>query len=146
LNPNIITLSHPTYAGPSGATAAATYSFFTKDYKPPSQDRHLDYDVVHNQNGKFKWVFDNGPGFRRWSGFRISCQDAFESLFGVNAMTQFDHILEMWNYPGTLRMRAPDGLYDVHWAQDPQDQAFVRFPVEVATSFEMDVGVIFEEA
>ena len=146
MNPNVIILSHPTYVGPSGATAAATHSFFTKDYKPPSQDRSLDFDVVHNQNGIFKYVYDNGPGFRRWDTFEVSCQDKFSEITGANAATQFSNLLKFWNYPGVLGMQAPDGTYDVHWAQDPQQRSFLLFPHEVGDNIEYDVAVTLEEA
>jgi hypothetical protein len=86
---NVITLSHPTYVGPSGATAAATYSFFSKDYKPPAQPRAVETDVVINQNGKFKYVYDNGPGFRQWQPFSVKCEDSFRDHLGVDAATQY---------------------------------------------------------
>ena len=143
---NPITLSHPTYNGPSGATAAATYSFFTKNYQPPVQERSVDYDIVHNQNGIFKWIYDNGPGFHRWPAFAITCQDAFEPYLGVDAQTQFNRLLEMWNFIGTLGMDAPEGSYNVHWAQDPRESSFLpRFPVDPSAPLEVDVQVMFEE-
>lgn len=146
MNPNLIILSHPTYLGPSGATAAGTYKFYTKDYKPPAQDRSLDYDIVHNQNGKFKWVYDNGPGFRRWPPFEVTCQDQWQDILGFNAAQQFANLLKLWNYPGTLLMSAPDGVYSVHWSADPQEQNFIRYPREVGDQIEMDVGIQLEEA
>lgn len=146
MNPNTIILSHPTYVGPSGATAAATQRFFTKEYRPPAQDRSLDFDIVHNQNGKFKYVYDNGPGFKRWSTFRVSCQDAFQQFLSLNASQQFAQLLKFWNHPGVLGLSTPDGTYSVHWAQDPQEQNFIIFPKESGDDIEMDVAVTFEEA
>ena len=146
MNPNLLTLSHATYSGASGATAAATYQFITRQYKPPAEDRHVDSDVVHNQNGKFKYVYDNGPGFRRWASFQITCQDAFTDLLGANAEVQYSHIREMWNHPGILGMEIAEEVYDVHWAQDPMEPNFVIFPRTVGDRVERDVNVQFEEA
>ena len=144
--PNTIILSHPTYVGPSGATAAATHSFFTKNYKPPAQDRSLDFDIVHNQNGKFKYVYDNGPGFKRWETFEITCQDNWTQFLALNAQQQFAALLKFWNFPGIMGMQTPEGTYSIHWAQDPQEQNFIIFPREVGDGIEMDVAVTFEEA
>lgn len=147
MNPTgLVILSRATYTGPSGATAAATYPFMTKGYKPPAQDRHVEYDVVDNQNGKFKYVYDNGPGFRRWPTFMITCQDKFANLLGVNAQAQYQRLLEMWNHPGLLGMQAPDGTYSIHWGSDASERNFIRFPNQVGDVIEMDVAVQFEEA
>lgn len=143
---NLIILSHPTYVGASGATAAATYAFFTKEYKPPAQSRSLDVDIVHNQNGKFKYLYDNGPGFKQWSPFTVMCHDTFQSELGVAATAQYSRIREMWEYPGALGMRAPEGTYGVHWSSSPMEQAFRAFPIYVTDTPEWDVVVQFEEA
>jgi len=146
MNPTgLIILSRPTYVGASGATAAATYSFFTKNYQPPAQERDISYDIVHNQNGKFKYVYDNGPGFKRWPPFMITCQDAFFSILGANAQTQYQHLLEMWEYKGVLGMLAPDGVHNIHWAAEPREDNFIKFPRQEGDQIEMDVGVQFEE-
>lgn len=146
MNPNLLTLSHPTYLGPSGATAAATYQFMTKGYKPPAEPRHVDSDTVHNQNGKFKYVYDNGPGFRRWGGFQVTCQDAFESFLGLNAENQYNRLRRLWNYRGILGMEIAGEVYDVHWAAETMEPAFVVFPHEVNDVIERDVNISFEEA
>lgn len=147
MNPTgLITLSHATYAGPSGATAAATYRFMTKNYTPPAQERHIDFDIVHNQNGKFKYVYDNGPGFKRWPQFMITCQEAFSSLLGANAATQFARLQALWEHRGTLGMSAPEGTYSIHWATDPLEQSFLIYPKAVGDKIERDVAVQFEEA
>lgn len=141
---NSIVLSHATYVGPSGATAAATYSFFSADYQPPTQERHFDSDVVHNQNGKFKYLYDNGPGFRKWSPFQIRCEDAFQTLLGFTAQQQYGHLLELWNHPGVLGMKAPDGVHVVHWAADVE-QNFRAFPISPTAPYDLSVVVQFDE-
>lgn len=147
MNPNLLTLSHATYVGPFGATAAATYSFFTKDYKPPSQERHIDKDVVHNQNGRFKYLYDNGPGFKEWSPFSVACETKFGPELSGNpsAATQYTRLQEMWTHPGVLGMLAPDGTYTVAWSSNI-DQAFRVFPHNVGDIIEYEVVVQFEEA
>lgn len=146
MNPNLLILSHPTYVGPSGATAAATYPFMTKGYKPPAEARHVDMDVVHNQNGKFKYVYDNGPGFRRWSPFAIQCEDRFQALVGANAQNQYARLRQLWNYKGVLKMQIADEIYAVHWPQENVESAFIIFPREVGDNIEREVTVQFEEA
>jgi hypothetical protein len=147
MNPTgLITISRATYAGASGATAAATYQFMTKGYGPPAQDRHIDFDIVHNQNGKFKWIYDNGPGFKRWPAFVITCQDVFQYLVGANAAAQFDRLLELWEHKGNLVIEGPDGVHNIHWSSDPQEQSFIRYPRQEGDKIEMDVQVQFEEA
>lgn len=142
MTPNLVILSHATY----GATPAATYGFMTRGYKPPAQDRSVSVDTVHNQNGKFKWVFDNGPGFSKWEPFEVLCETAFQNILGANAATQYARLLEMWNHPGTLGMKTPDGTYNVHWAENPIERAFRAFPVNVGDTMEWAVSVQFEEA
>lgn len=146
MNPNLMTLSHPTYLGPSGATAAATFNFITRGYQPPAETRHIDFDIVHNQNGRFKYVYDNGPGFRRWNTFEITCQNAFENLVQVNAEQQYARLIRMWNFKGALGMEIAEEVYSVHWAQETVEPAFVQFPREVGDHIERDVRVQFEEA
>ena len=146
MNPNLIVLSHATYVGPSGATAAATYGFYTKDYKPPAEERFVEVDVVKNQNGKFKYVYDNGVGFREWSPFSIRCEDKFASIVGGNAATQYANLRKFWVHPGLLGMRTPDGTYTVHWNAGNIEQTFRVFPYEVGSVIEYEVVVQFEEA
>ena len=145
---NLLTLSHPTYNGPSGATAAATYQFFTKNYRPPADTRHVDSDTVHNQNGKFKYVYDNGPGFRRWPSFSIACEGGvIANRLGVSAESQYLNLRRLWNFRGVMGMEILEEVYDIHWAQDPLEPAFLpRFPVEVGGTIEREVQVQFEEA
>lgn len=146
MNPNLIVISHATYVGASGATAAATYSFFSKDYVPPSQDRSLDSDIVQNQNGKFKYLYDNGPGFKKWAPFKLACEQQFSNLLGATAGAQYTRIREMWEHPGVLGMKTPEGTYSVHWAQSALEQAFRAFPHSVNDQIEWEVVVQFEEA
>lgn len=144
--PNLLVLSHATYLGPSGATAAATYSFFTKDYEPPSQPRAIDKDVVVNQNGKFKYIYDNGPGFKAWGPFSIMCEETFKSQVNVGtAAQQFDHLREMWEHRGVLGMQAPEGTYTVAWSSD-LERNFRVFPISATSLLELEVVVQFEEA
>lgn len=146
MNYNLLVLSHATYVGPSGATAAATYSFFTKEYRPPSQDRSIEFDIVHNQNGRFKWVYDNGPGFNKWQGFSVLCENKFATVVGAIAATQFSRIREMWEYPGVLGMKAPEGTYSVHWSSSEIERAFRAFPTQTTDVPEWEVVVQFEES
>lgn len=147
MNPNLIILSHATYVGSSGATAAATYSFFTKDYKPPTEPRAMDKDIVINQNGKFKYIYDNGPGFKQWPPFSVLCEKPFAvHLGGANPDTQYARLREMWEHRGVLGMKAPDGVHTVAWASD-LDRNFRVFPhLAGATEIEYEIVVQFEEA
>lgn len=145
MNPNMIILSHATYVGPSGATAAATYSFMTSDYKPPSQERHIDSDTVHNQNGKFKYIYDNGPGFHKFSPFGINCENKFSIITGFNAALQYAHLRELWVHPGILKMQTPDGTFNVNWSES-LDRSFRVFPNNVGDTIEYVVAVQFDEA
>jgi len=143
---NTITLSHATYAGPSGATAAATAVFFTSDYQPPAQDRAIDTDVVINANGNFKYVYDNGPGFRKWSPFKLHCEERFKAVNGgLTATQQYAMLLEMWQHPGNLLMKSPDGLYPIHWG-DTVERSFRVFPRMANNIPEYVVVVQFEES
>jgi hypothetical protein len=145
LNPNLIVLSHATYVGSSGATAAATYSFFTKDYKPPTEPRAIDKDIVINQNGKFKYIYDNGPGFKQWPPFSILCEKPFTPILG-DQTSQYNHLREMWEHRGVLGMQTPDGVQTVAWSAD-LDKNFKVFPAAAgATQIEFEVVVQFEEA
>lgn len=147
MNPNVLILSHATYVGPSGATAAATYLFMTSGYRPPAEPRHVDMDIVHNQNGKFKYVYDNGPGFRRWNSFLVRCEDTFTNLVGANAAAQYAHLREMWNHKGVLGLEIAGEVYAVHWPQETVEPAFVVFPHEAgATAIDREVSIQFEEA
>jgi len=148
MNPNLIILSHATYVGPSGATAAATHAFFTKEYKPPAEARFVEVDEVKNQNGKFKYVYDNGPGFRQWSPFSIVCEEKFAQQGLGSAQTQYDNLRKFWNHPGLLGMQTPDGVYPaIHWTPNQIERNFRIFPaIAGATSIEYEVIVQFEEA
>ena len=144
MNPNLIILSHATYVGASGATAAATYAFFTSDYKPPAQERYIDHDVVKNQNGKFKYIYDNGPGWKKWSPFNVHCEQAFASVVGATAGGQLARIRQLWEHPGLLGMTTPDGTYTVHWS-DEMEREFRIFPKQNGDITEHVVTVQFEE-
>lgn len=144
--PNTIVLSHATYVGPSGATAAATYAFMTKDYKPPSESRAVDKDDVVNQNGKFRYIYDNGPGFKSWSPFSVVCEKAFEVILAATVDQQYAHIREIWNHKGVIGMQTPDGTHLVAWSSD-LDRNFRVFPHQAgASQIEYEVVVQFEEA
>lgn len=144
MQPNTIILSMATYVGASGATAAATYAFFTKGYEPPAQDRYIDTDVVKNQNGKFKYIYDNGPGWKKWSPFEIVCEDTFTQFLGATAGGQFERLRQLWEHPGVLGMEAPEGAYTVHWS-DSMERSFRIFPANEADRHEFVVQVQFEE-
>ncbi len=143
MNPNLIILSHPAV----GPYAAATYKFFTKEYKPPASPRDMDSDVIHNANGKFKYVYDNGPGFRKWEPFTVRCEEIWQKFLGKTASEQLAQLMALWEYPANLVLGAPEGTYNVHWAVDTDlEQAFIIFPREVGQAPEYDVMVQFEEA
>lgn len=140
--PNILILSHAAY----GATAAATYQFMTKDFQPPAQERYIAKDIVKNQNGKFKWIYDNGPGFKVWSPFTIRCENAWSSLGLGSATQQLANIRALWEHPGLLGMKAPDGnVYAAHWSSSNLEQNFKVFPRKVGDALEYEVVVQFEE-
>jgi hypothetical protein len=139
-----IVLSHATYVGASGATAAATYAFFTSDYQPPEQPRYIDKDIVKNQNGKFKYLYDNGPGFKRWNPFKVHCENAFSSLLGATAGQQLDNIRALWEHPGVMGMKAPEGTYTVHWG-DSIERSFRIFPARPDSPHEHIVVIQLEE-
>ena len=142
---SVLTLSMATYVGPSGATAAATYRFYTSDYQPPTQDRYIEQDVVKNQNGKFKYLYDNGPGWKKWSPFNIVCEDTFTDDLGATALGQFERLRSLWEHPGVLQMEAPDGIYTVHWSNSIE-RNFRIFPTNTDDPQEFIVVVQFEEA
>jgi hypothetical protein len=144
-NPNLIVLSHATYVGASGATAAATYAFFTKDYKPAAQARYIDSDTVKNANGKFKYIYDNGPGFREWSPFSVVCEEELATYGIGTAAQQYAKLTEMWEHPGLLKMKAPDGTFDVIWSPGNREQNFRIFPHNNGDTLEYEVVVQFEE-
>jgi hypothetical protein len=146
MTPNLITLSYPT-TGPSGyEAAAATYQFFTADYKPPTHKRSIGYDIVHNHNGVFKYVYDNGPNFKVWAPFRLIMDDKFEPILGASATTQWQNLEDLWDHTGSLVMAAPDGTYGVHWAVEDLEKEFARYPDAVGDKIEYRVTVQFEEA
>lgn len=145
--PNTIVLSRATYVGASGvgfATPAATYEFFTRDYGPPSQERHFDTDTVHNENGKFKYLYDNGPGFKKFAPFDIVCEQRLGTMLNLTAAQQLANLLTLWEHPGVLGMRAPEGTYTVHWAES-MDQAFRIWPIVATAPKEIIVTVQFDE-
>jgi hypothetical protein len=145
MNPNLIYLSHATFVGPSGATAAATYAFMSKDYRPPAESRAVESDIVINQNGRFKYVYDNGPGFKAWPPFSIICEDKFQAVVGATAGAQYARLREMWNYRGILGLQAPDDVHSVHWSNTSLERNFRVFPREVSDKIEYEVVVQFEE-
>jgi hypothetical protein len=52
----------------------------------------------------------------------------------------------LWDYPGVLGMRTPEGTYAVHWSANAIEPAFRAFPTEVNNKIEWEVVVQFEEA
>lgn len=144
---NKIILSHATSVGASGATAAATYIFLTKGYGPPQQGRAIDNDVVINQNGRFKYIYDNGPAFKEWSPFGIILEDGLQNQQGgFGATAHLAHLIEMWEHKGVLGLRAPEATYTVAWARNALERNFRVFPKEVGDATEYEVIVQFEEA
>lgn len=146
MRPNLVILSYPT-VGPSGAyVPSATYSFFSRDYKPPAHHRSIGKDIVHNQNGVFKYLYDNGPSYRSWEPFRLIIDDRFAPIVG-SATVQYQNLMDMWERTGPFEMEGPDGeLYDVHWAVDKLEKDFISFPASVGDKIEYTITVQFEEA
>lgn len=137
-----ITLSVPTSG--AGATAAATYQFASRGYKPPRQGRSIGFDDVHNQNGLFRYVYDNGPNTRTWEPFDIVCTDEFGGLGA--ATVQIARLEFLWRYRGAIGMQAPDGVYTVSWADAPLEKQFESFPHAAGDKIKMRAVVNFEEA
>lgn len=127
--------------------SGATYSFMTRGYQPPTQERYIDTDVVKNQNGKFKYVYDNGPGFYQWAPFEIVCDNKFSGALGASAATQYTRLKQIWDNVGSFGFRSPEGTeYPVvHWAQSSHDRQFRVFPKKSADAIEYIVTVEFEE-
>ena len=144
---NTILLSYPTY-GPSGSeTPSATYIFFSRSYKPPVTGRSIGSDMVHNRNGVFNWVYDNGPNLNSWDPFDLVMEDTFSAMAGGNATTQYQNLLTMWNYTGQLQLGAPEGIYSVRWATGSQlVREFRAFPETVGDKIEYAATVQFQQA
>ena len=140
---NEIILSVPTSG--SGATAAATFSFFTSGYQVPRQGRSISADTVHNHNGIFTYVYDNGPNIRTWQPFEIVCSDKFLNYLGA-ATQQHSRFEFLWNYTeGSITLQAPEGVYAVRWSDQPLERRFARFPSAVGDKIEYRYQVNFEE-
>lgn len=149
-NTQVIQISYPTY-GPSGfEVAAATYSFFTRGYNPPSTGRSIGSDLVHNRNGAFQYVYDNGPNFNKWEPFEIIMEDprAFtNSPVGVSATQQYQNLLDLWEHVGQLQLRGPDGTYTVYWAPgNDLVRRWRNYPINVGDKIEYAVTVQFLQA
>jgi hypothetical protein len=149
-NEQAILLSYPTY-GPSGAEVnAATYAFFTSGYTPPSTGRSIGSDLVHNRNGAFQYVYDNGPNFHRWDPFRIVMEDpqAFaNSPVGRTATQQYQDLQDLWAHLGQLQLGSPDGVYSVYWAPgNDLVREWRRYPTKVGDKIEYSVQVQFIQA
>lgn len=142
MNVQPIIISVPTYT----PTPAATYAFMTSEYASPQTERAIETDVVVNQNGTHKWIYDNGPGPKRWSPFSIRCEDVFRTYLGLSATQQYSNLLHVWAHPGLLGLRTPDGTYTVHWAQTSLEPKLLRYPTQPNDPVEYSVVVQFEEA
>lgn len=140
---NEIILSVPTSGG--GATAAATFSFFTSGYRPPRQGRSISDDTVHNQNGIFVYVYDNGPNVHTWQPFQVVCSDKFENYLG-SATQQLSNFNFLWNYAeGSMTLRAPDGIYAVRWSDAPLEKDFQQFPAQAGDKIAYRMQVNLKE-
>lgn len=135
-------------SGASGSyVAGGTYRFLTSGYEPPSQPRYTDQDIVKNQNGKFKWVYDNGPGFRTWNPFKVRLENG--AMFPQSATQGLADITSLWNHVGIMGFQTPDGqVFNVIWTNNALEQNFHIFPkpgVPVA-QLEWEVTIQLEEA
>lgn len=149
-NLSAILISYPTY-GPSGSEVnAATYAFYTRGYNPPAAGRSVGEDLVHNRNGAFKYVYDNGPNFNHWDPFEIVMEDSqafVNSPVGVTATQQYQNLLDLWNHLGQLQMGTPDGTYSVYWAMgNDLVRRWRTFPTKVGDKIEYSVQVQFTQA
>ena len=136
-NPNLIVLSIPTSG--NGATAAATFLFNTSGYNPPRQARAVGWDDVHNQNGHFRYRYDNGPGALSWSPFQLVFNDDFG--FAGSATQQYANFLFLNQYTGSLGLSAPEGSYQVAWGSSDIEHRFNVFPHSAGDKYERRVVV-----
>lgn len=131
-----------------GDTPAATYVFFSSDYKPPRQGRSASSDIVHNQNGIFKYVYDSGPNIFTWDPFELVFSDRFAgALDGKSATQQWQDFQSLWQHLGTKSLEGPEGSYDVHFpAQNIEPRwGSGRFPANSTDSFDLRVTIELEE-
>ena len=141
--PNVINIITPTTA----ASPAATYSFVTSGYKPPRQPRAITTDEVHNQNGKFKYVYDSGPGFLEWDPFEILCDDKFANVLGgMNGVQQKAQLDALWQFIGTFQLGDPEGVYNVYWTENPYEKRFQHFPAAVGDKIQYRFTIQVQEA
>lgn len=144
-NPNVIVMSVPTSG--NGATAAATFSFFTDGYKPPRQARAVAWDDVNNQNGHFRYRYDNGPAALSWEPFAVVCSDspAITGLVGGSATQHYANLSFLWQYTASLGLRSPEGTYTVAWGQADMERRFTSFPSAAGDKFEFRVPITLVE-
>lgn len=147
MNPNTIIFSVPTSGG--GATPAATYSFMSRGYKQPHQGRASGMDTIGNQNGSFRYIYDNGPGPYDWEPFELVLSDRFAGVAGGMATQQAANFLFLWSYTGPMGMRVPGGTYTVAWqpGMDLQRE-WLSFPTDVGDvrhTFESSVAIAIVE-
>lgn len=131
--PNIIILSVPTSG--NGATAAATFAFFTSGYQPPRQARAVGWDDVHNQNGHFRYRYDNGPGALSWSPFQLVFNDNLKPA-GPSATQMLSNFAFLNQYTGAMGLAAPEGVYTVAWGKSDIEHRFTEFPVGAGDKYE----------
>lgn len=137
-------ISVPTSGG--GQTAAATFVFFTSGYRQPRRPRASSVDVVKNQNGEFRYRYDNGPLSRIWQPFRIFISDRFEQWAG-SATQQQANLEFLWEYTeGPLQLGTPFGTYNVDWAGAPLEPETYGYPQGVGDKLDWAYTVNFEEA
>ena len=142
----LITLSVPTSGG--GATPAATFGFMTEGYRRPRQDRTVSSDFVQNQNGKFFYRYDNGPGAFVWAPFRAVLSDDFANAvypLGADAEEQLARLQFLWEYTGNMGMAAPEGVYEVAWAQAPFEPES-NFPDQAGDKLTYYVNLTLDES
>jgi hypothetical protein len=141
MTPNLLVFSTATV----GSQPAATYRFMSSGYKPPRQGRSIAMDMVHNQNGIFKYVYDNGPNIHTWDPFELVFNDKFSNVVGGSATQQYANFLALWNHLGSKGFQAPDGGYQVHFAAEDMEPRFNAWPVETTSKLEYKVTVHIEE-
>jgi hypothetical protein len=154
-DPNLIIFSTPT-VGDSTLTAspAATYVFFSREYRPPLQPRASEQDIVINQNGTFKYNYDNGPGPYRWRPFELVFDDKFAKRLAyavgtttpISATMQWNAFQALWNHFGPKNMRAPEDVYSVMFPSQELERQFIQFPRAVGDKIEYTVAIQVEEA
>jgi hypothetical protein len=108
--------------------------------------RSIDWDDVHNKNGHFRYLYDNGPGPKTWKPFEIVTNDVFTNLLGASATQQWANLQALCEHVGAMGFAAPDGTHQVHWGQSEFEPHFEAMPRAVGDKIDYAVAIQLEEA